>query len=96
MPATFAQRSDCHRDTIADESVGAAAYLFDPGRSAAFWSCWIREEFQPRERNRVAYMLVRHQAGLGSFREWREASPRTRSVTMPESDLDTMDGLVEI
>jgi len=81
MPLTFERRKDCWRGG-SDHT--PALYLFDPDRNAEFWSCWVRKEFEPRSRDDIALMLIRHHAGTGTLNEWR-ADWRGRSI---EDDLE--------
>jgi soluble lytic murein transglycosylase-like protein len=73
MPLTFENRKDCWKVREPDERPTPTSYLFDPNRNTQFWSCWVRKEFEPKTRDDIALMLVRHHAGSGSLEEWRKA-----------------------
>jgi soluble lytic murein transglycosylase-like protein len=73
MPATFEGRKDCWQTRGPDERPTPANYLFDPDRNAQFWSCWVGKEFQPRTRNSIATMLVKHHAGTGNYVSWQRS-----------------------
>jgi hypothetical protein len=72
MPATFNGRKDCWKPTPAGMPPTPASVLFDPDRNTRFWSCWVGKEFQPKKRDEIAMMLVRHHAGGGNLNEWRK------------------------
>lgn len=71
MPATFDGRKDCWKLRVPDEKPTPASYLFDPDRNTQFWSCWVRKEFEPRTRDSIALMLVKHHAGSGNLANWQ-------------------------
>jgi TolA-binding protein len=73
MPATFDGRKDCWEPLQGGRKPSAANYLFDANRNTRFWSCWVAKEFQPKKRDDIALMLVRHQAGTGNLNEWKKS-----------------------
>lgn len=84
MPATFYGRKDCWNLRSPDEKPTPASYLFDPDRNTQFWSCWVRKEFEPKTRDSIALMLVKHHAGSGNLANWQR-SWKGRAI---ENDLE--------
>jgi soluble lytic murein transglycosylase-like protein len=74
MPSNFDGTQDCWRlppNGDVTKKPTAASYLFDPGRNAQFWSCWIdKEKIQPATRTDIPLMLVKQNAGTGNLNEW--------------------------
>jgi hypothetical protein len=73
MPATFDSEPSCSPgpNTDSTRKPTAASYLFDPGRNAKFWSCWIEKQgFQATTRAEIPMFLVKHHAGVGNLNEW--------------------------
>jgi soluble lytic murein transglycosylase-like protein len=70
MPLTFENRADCWKPREEGRKPTATSYLFDPNRNTQFWSCWVRKEFEPKTRDSIALMIVRHHAGVGNLGEW--------------------------
>lgn len=73
MPLTFENRPDCWLPRTTGAKPTAASYLFDPVRNTQFWTCWVRKEFEPRTRDDIAMMLIKHQAGSGRLDAWMKA-----------------------
>jgi len=70
MPQTFENRADCWKPREEGRKPTATSYLFDPNRNTQFWSCWVRKEFEPKTRDSIALMIVRHHTGAGNLAEW--------------------------
>jgi TolA-binding protein len=72
LPLTFENRPECWTPRTSQKPT-PTSYLFDPVRNTQFWSCWVRKEFDPRTRDRIALMLVNHHAGAGRLGAWMKA-----------------------
>ena len=70
MPQTFENRADCWKPREEGRKPTATSYLFDPNRNTQFWSCWVRKEFEPKTRDSIALMIVRHHTGTGNLAKW--------------------------
>ena len=90
MPETFEKRKDCWIRREPGERPTPTSYLFDPGRNTQFWSCWVRKEFEPKSRDDVALMLVRHQAGTDNLNKWRRAWKGRAFENDLELQIDTL------
>jgi soluble lytic murein transglycosylase len=45
-------------------------YLADPAKSMRLWARWAQADLALKDRNQAAYVLMRHQAGVGNVRKW--------------------------
>jgi hypothetical protein len=90
MPETFENRKDCWKRRAPSERPTPTSYLFDPGRNTQFWSCWVRKEFEPKSRDDIALMLVRHQAGTDNLNKWRGAWKGRAIENDLELQIDTL------
>ena len=70
MPSTFETTPKCWTLRADGQKPRATSYLFDPIRNTQFWSCWVRKGFEPRTRDDITLMLVKHHAGGGRLSEW--------------------------
>lgn len=89
MPGTFESTRNCWKLSEEREKPTATAYLFDPARNTQFWSCWVKKGFEPKTRDGIALMLVKHHAGAGNLDEWmRNWKGRTMERDL-EMQIDT-------
>ncbi len=68
LPKTFAAtKAACRRG--ADPS-RPQAFLFNAGNSIKFWACFAQVDMRPKDRDDLAMMLVRQNAGSGNLSKW--------------------------
>ena len=64
-------------------------YLLDPGRNVELWARWVAAEFPIEDRGDIVSSVMRHQAGAGNVREWREYWRIARALGDVEFQVET-------